>query len=640
MNYYLKIDYYLSIKYKIIVLIILVIYLNNQKKKKLLSFNYSCFSLCSKNITDQNYIYFEIINLTYTFSLEYLITKIKYEINCYNKNHTLIKPSDLALFHQLQILCHTKYTHSNVLIDSMANIKDNRNFYCIEFIKINTPIQLGIKISSIPKNSNNIFYFKSKEFNYNNVKNMNDNNFNALIINKNYKKFFKKKYNFLKLKKSFYMPPFFILKNDITIKDNLWNFRNFYNNYFCFCKGVSCLYNKNIYQKCKYKFYLNIIDNNRYLYNKTDFLLVDFIKKNVEPIDGYPIFKEMIKQNLNAHYMTKDDDIFKNFCNNKKYASKVFPVIYENKINGDFLERYIEIVLKLKVVVGVHSFYSIDNLFYNIEYITYIFLGHGASYFKQFLYKDYLSHKKYDKIVIPPSSILISLAKKYGWKDKNIIKICLPRWDNYNILKDNNANKELNKNISIFLMFTWRKNKKGHSISKLYFSNTFNLLNNKKLNKMLIEKNITFYFTYHHSLKQTQDYIFRNKKYIKYINQSQISECLRKSSLLVTDFSSIAFDFIYQKKPLIIYIPDANDPLIESNYNKHYFDIINGLRNNTIYFENRIFNLEKAVNKIIYYINNNFKVDKKLNNFFKLINFKFKDKRHTTSFINYLKNVK
>ena len=106
------------------------------------------------------------------------------------------------------------------------------------------------------------------------------------------------------------------------------------------------------------------------------------------------------------------------------------------------------------------------------------------------------------------------------------------------------------------------------------------------------------------------------------------------------NFSSIVFDFIYQKKPFIIYIPDANDPLIESNYNKHYFDIINGLRNNTIYFENKIFNLEEVVNKIIYYINNNFKIDKKLKNFFKLINFKFKDKRHTISFINYLKNIK
>ena len=32
-----------------------------------------------------------------------------------------------------------------------------------------------------------------------------------------------------------------------------------------------------------------------------------------------------------------------------------------------------------------------------------------------------------------------------------------------------------------------------------------------------------------------------------------------KSNLLITDFSSVTFDFIYQRKPIIIYIPDSED---------------------------------------------------------------------------------
>ena len=86
--------------------------------------------------------------------------------------------------------------------------------------------------------------------------------------------------------------------------------------------------------------------------------------------------------------------------------------------------------------------FSINNLFYYIEYITYICLGHGISYFKDFLYKDYYSNKIYNKIVLPPSDIIISNAKKYGWKDDNIIRIGLPRWDifiKYDIKLQNNT---------------------------------------------------------------------------------------------------------------------------------------------------------------------------------------------------------
>lgn len=46
---------------------------------------------------------------------------------------------------------------------------------------------------------------------------------------------------------------------------------------------------------------------------------------------------------------------------------------------------------------------------------------------------------------------------------KNIIRIGLPKWDNYIIYDRNNSSlkNERNGERSIFLMFTWRKVKKG-----------------------------------------------------------------------------------------------------------------------------------------------------------------------------------
>ena len=43
------------------------------------------------------------------------------------------------------------------MIDSIAGIRDNKNFYCIEYIKIDEPIKLGIKIY---ENQNNDIEYK------------------------------------------------------------------------------------------------------------------------------------------------------------------------------------------------------------------------------------------------------------------------------------------------------------------------------------------------------------------------------------------------------------------------------------------------------------------------------------------------
>lgn len=74
--------------------------------------------------------------------------------------------------------------------------------------------------------------------------------------------------------------PICLLKREIAILDNKWYYRNIYNKYFCFCKGPLCIESK-INQKCKYRFYLVLIDNNKILYPKTHYLLADHLKSKI-----------------------------------------------------------------------------------------------------------------------------------------------------------------------------------------------------------------------------------------------------------------------------------------------------------------------------------------------------------------------
>ena len=179
---------------------------------------------------------------------------------------------------------------------------------------------------------------------------------------------------------------------------------------------------------------------------------------------------------------------------------------------------------------------------------------------------EYMAIKKNDKILLPPSDKIISIAKKYGWTDNKIIKINLPRWDKYNnneIEICNFGNNENIKNNSILIMFTWRDLLKHKEISFNYLNNINQLIFNYHLNIEIRKNNIIIYLCFHRLIdnKHVNKYKKKLKKnnYIVFINQNQISECLKKTNLVVTDFSSIIFDLMYRKKPFIIYIPDADD---------------------------------------------------------------------------------
>ena len=91
------------------------------------------------------------------------------------------------------------------------------------------------------------------------------------------------------------------------------------------------------------------------------------------------------------------------------------------------------------------------------------------------------------------------------------------------------------------------------------------LILNKKLNEELKTNNITLYFALHHKIYTIYKYKIENMKYIQYIEVNNIADYIEKSNLFITDFSSIIFDFIYRKKPFIVYIPDYNDTLIIKN---------------------------------------------------------------------------
>lgn len=637
---------YKSIKIliSILFLFLLILFQRFISMNKIVNFNVSKIDYISNNSSsykiDKYNISFNITNIASYYSYKFNLVRISYQIQLFDNSNNLILPSDLSLYYKLHLLCFIN-AKSSINIYSLANIDENKYFKCTEFFSINENYQIGFIFYEKYKNgtikSTLPYLILNDFFNYNYE---DDKIFNSTRIKNDYELLLSEIKNNtfsqkpLKLKKLYISTPVFSLKRNASNEENKWLFKNLFNEYFCFCKGNKCL-DSAISQKCKYFFYLHLIDINRDVYRKTDFLLMDFVLKIYSSDDVFPIFEEMINQNLSAHYLTENNIIYNRYCNKTEKCDKIINVDIKNcTINGDFLENYLTLILKLKQVISCVGFKInyIYSIFYNIEYISYICIGHGVSHFKQYLYKSYYGSKKFDKILIPDVKELIEPAIRYGWKEENIIKLNLPRWDKYT--KINNKliqSKNLSSN-SIFVMFTWRELKNGKRISSDYIKNIMDLLGNKKLINNLSKHDYILYFTLHHKLSKYK-YMFKSHDNMQYINENDIAQCLSKTKLLITDFSSIIFDMIYREKPYIIFIPDANDPNIKYIYWNRSFEVINSFKRNEYHFENIYFNLNETINKIDYYINNDFQLDSKLQ---KLYNrFNFSHESSIKKFINY-----
>ena len=281
---------------------------------------------CYKNLS------FDISLINCSFSLKFKIAKLEYNIRFNDRKNNFISTSHLTNYHNLHIFCVAKDKKKNISIFSIPNVYKNKYFKCIEYFHLNEIIKFGISLYII----NNyieyfkIFFFKDKLINYNNFIFQKDSEYEPYILLNKYTKLQsriksnnreKNIIENLLLKESYIKIPNFRIKFILALKESKWYYNNIYNNYFCFCKSsnsISCLY-KTINQKCKYYLYLNIIDNNRNIFNKTDYLFSDFSSTETAPGEAFFIFNEMNKQNLSVHYMTKREDIYKNYSNDLIY---------------------------------------------------------------------------------------------------------------------------------------------------------------------------------------------------------------------------------------------------------------------------------------------------------------------------------
>ncbi|MGL5990392.1 MAG: CDP-glycerol glycerophosphotransferase family protein [Plesiomonas sp.] len=208
------------------------------------------------------------------------------------------------------------------------------------------------------------------------------------------------------------------------------------------------------------------------------------------------------------------------------------------------------------------------------------FLQHGAT--KDDI-SNWINNCKFDLMITATKGEYSSISddnNKYIYGKKEIKLTGFPRFDS---LIDNNI--KIKKQILI--MPTWRKNISGtfksNKTSERVFNNSFqeteyakkisSLLSNESLINYCHENNVGIIFCPHPNMRP----------YVKELNISplikitsntqSIHELIKESSILITDYSSVAFDMAYMRKHVCYYQFDENDFFNGGHtYSKGYFD--------------------------------------------------------------------
>lgn len=194
-----------------------------------------------------------------------------------------------------------------------------------------------------------------------------------------------------------------------------------------------------------------------------------------------------------------------------------------------------------------------------------IFLQHG-------IIKDDIEGLKYpnsdvDLFICGAKPEFEYIAQNYHYPDGVVNYTGLARYDN---LSSFMIKKQ------ILLMPTWRKWINAYSIVEFmeseYYKTYQSLLNNNKLNEMLENFGYQLIFYPHYEMQKFISAFTAGKNVvIASFSEYDVSSLLKESEVLITDYSSVYFDFAYMEKTIVYYQFDQKKFFLE-HYQKGYFD--------------------------------------------------------------------
>ena len=258
--------------------------------------------------------------------------------------------------------------------------------------------------------------------------------------------------------------------------------------------------------------------------------------------------------------------IFYKFCRKTYPLKPIYFISTKGSMDNDpFLKADENIIIHGSIK---HIFYFLlaDTLIYShsqsdIGYIQLIkifkrncqkiFLQHGCIGLKKIDSTYRKNHNEMDIFIVTSYFEKNIVLKNFNFPEETIRITGLARYDNLNPYKKN-------KKKSILYMPTWRNWIFSVKTASSFIKGIEQLITNDDLLKILYENNIEFIFIIHNEMKKYLNHITIPSNILTYSN-SPIQKHINQCSMLITDYSSVSWDFYYLQKPVLFYQFDQKE---------------------------------------------------------------------------------
>jgi CDP-ribitol ribitolphosphotransferase len=174
-----------------------------------------------------------------------------------------------------------------------------------------------------------------------------------------------------------------------------------------------------------------------------------------------------------------------------------------------------------------------------------------------------LTHRNYTDVTVSADDLRRNYAEAFGVNIKKVKALGVPRTDCFFDMKYLEKKKE-----ELYERYPQTKNKKvvifaptfrGKGQKSAYYN--FNLLDWEKIYKEL-NKEYIFIIKMHPFIKNFEDLNLPKNSgdfYLDFSDEREINNILMVSDILITDYSSVIFEYSLLSKPIVFFVPDLEE---------------------------------------------------------------------------------
>lgn len=339
--------------------------------------------------------------------------------------------------------------------------------------------------------------------------------------------------------------------------------------------------------------YKNYIE--KYKNTPREIILFDCLyDKYAEAIDAFTLFKYLQNQGIASKYFLLKENKLSKSSEIELYKDNIILI----DTPDDIFFRYSDEIAKSKYIITSFGLASVCNkLLRGLPFLKSIFIDHGVMFFKDWVVSLY-NPEKFDLILCPSRRTEKFYLEKKIWSKESLLYSGIPRWDN--------LKKIPHEKKRILIFFTWRKSFKHSKLNRKQYMNCLQaFVSNEKLQSLLKQYNVEINLCVHHTIYACR-FLF-NIDNINILDSYEISKEILKTDLLITDYSSVCFDFMYLDVPVIFYRFDSN--VVYKNRDDRR--ALKSCREKDKYLYNCFYQgeVDKVIDKIEHYIKNGFELE-------------------------------